>query len=150
LKPEPKGKVKGIEVSKEEFLKTKPLRNPSLKWEKQESGEVRVFIPLKRGLTTRFLLRFARIPPEKKILLDKIGAHVWSLCDGKHTFRSIRDSIHREYKLASKEAEAALKTYFMQLSKRQLVGFILPKEVEARFKEQLKIKSREAHSHTKT
>ena len=115
-------KAKEIQVSRQEFLNTKPLRNPSLKCERKENGKVTVFISYKKS---RFASIFSKIPKEKKVVLDKVGSHVWNLCDGNHTVEQIAESIHQEYKLTMEEAEAALRTYFNQLSEREIVGFIL-------------------------
>lgn len=118
-------KAKGIQVSRQEFLNTRPLRNPRLKWERNENDMVTVFISYKKG---RFARIFSKIPKEKQVVLDKVGSHVWNFCDGKHTIEHIAESIHQKYKLTMEEAEAALRTYFNQLSERGLVGFILPQQ----------------------
>lgn len=114
-----------MQVSRQEFLNTRPLRNPRLKWERNENGKVTIFFSYKKG---RFASIFYKIPKEKQVVLDKVGSHVWNFCDGKHTVEHIAESIHQEYKLTMEEAEAALRTYFNQLSERGIVGFILPQK----------------------
>ena len=132
-------KSEEIKVSRREFLGIRPLRNPNLKWDKNEDEEVTVYIPYKKGGPIRsFFSKFHEIPEERKIQLDKVGSHVWSLCDGNHTVEEIADIIREQYKLVIEEAEAALQTYFNQLIRRRLLGFILPKETEACFEEQLR------------
>jgi len=123
-------KAREIEVSRVEFLNTKPLRNPSLKWEKNNNGKVTVFISYKKS---RFASIFSKIPKEKQVMLDKVGSHVWNFCDGNHTIKEIAETIHQEYKLTMEEAEAALRTYFNQLSERGLVGFVLSNKTQASF-----------------
>ena len=115
-------KAKEIQVSRQEFLNTRPLRNPSLKYERKENGTVAISIYYKKS---RFASIFSKIPKEKQVVLDKVGSHVWNLCDGNHTIEQIAESIHQEYRLTFEEAEAALRTYFNQLSERGIVGFIL-------------------------
>ncbi len=115
-------KAKEIQVSRQEFLNTRPLRNPSLKYERKENGTVAIFISYKKS---RFASIFSKIPKEKQVVLDKVGSHVWNLCDGNQTIEQIAESIHQEYRLTFEEAEAALRTYFNQLSERGIVGFIL-------------------------
>lgn len=116
-------KAEGLEVSRQEFLNAKPLRNPSLKWERNKNGKVTVYIAYKKS---RFANIFSKIPKEKQVVLDKVGSLVWSFCDGNHTIKEIAETLHQEYKLTRKEGEAALHTYFNQLSERGLVGFVLP------------------------
>lgn len=123
-------KDKGIEVSRMEFLNTRPLRNPSLKWERNKNGNVVIYISYKKN---RFASVFSKIPKEKQVVLDKVGSQVWDFCDGNHTIKEIAESIHQEYRLTMEEAEVALRTYFNQLSERGLVGFILPNKTQARF-----------------
>lgn len=125
-------------VTREEFLRIKPLRNPGLGWEVREGGEVVVSIPRKKGRFIDFLSKFISAPKEKRIILDKVGSHVWRLCDGKHTAREIAETLHKEYKLTLEEAEASLNAYFAQLSKRGMLGFLLPSEVQARLREEMK------------
>ncbi len=123
-------RAKALDVSRQEFWDTRPLRNPSLRWDRSKDGIVTVFISYERG---RLASIFSRIPKEKQIMLDEVGSRVWNFCDGNYPMKKIAKALHQEYKLTIEEAEAALRTYFNQLSERGLVGFILPKEAQARF-----------------
>ena len=88
------------------------------------------------GLTKEgFIGKIAKTPKEKKIELDKIGSIVWELCDGKRTVKDIAKILHERYKLLLSEAEISLNTYFNSLSKRGLMGFVLPEKTRARFEE---------------
>ena len=111
------------QISKEDFLKSIPVRNPTLTWKKYPSGEIAVIIKLeqkKRGF------KLVKPPKEKKILLDKVGSFVWELCDGKHTVDDIINELVSKYKLHRREAEASLTLYLRMLSQRLLIGFKLP------------------------
>ena len=131
-------KPKEVKVSRKEFLRIKLLRNPNLEWNKDENEEVTIHLPYKKGGYFRnFFSRFYKIPEEKKIKLDKIGSLVWILCDGNHTVEKVAHAIQKKYKLVREEAEAALKTYLNHLIERRFLGFVLPKETEARFEEEL-------------
>jgi len=134
-------------VTKAEFLKIKPVRNPLLRWEKTEGG-VRIFIPLqqpepeqkKKGKKKKQIGLLSKLSPpppptEKKIDLDKIGSLVWEQFDGERTVADIANYLQRKFKMMQSEAEVALNSYFNQLSKRGLVGFVLPEETRARFEE---------------
>lgn len=131
-----KKKEKPPEIPRSEFLKMRPVRNPKLRWEKKEEGTFSIFIPLeqpegkKRGLS-----KLAPAPKEKQIQLDKVGSIVWELCDGERTMQDIVEHLHEEYKLLPSEAEVSLNAYFNQLSKRGLVGFVLPEETRKRLAE---------------
>lgn len=141
-----KKKPKGPVISRTEFLKIKPVRNPALKWENDEKGEADVLVPMgqssaRKGVSGKVLSKILPPPPkEKKIHLDKVGSVVWELCDGNNTVREIVDALYEKYKMMPREAEISLDTYLKQLSKRGLVGFLLPEELSEKFKEETKAK----------
>ncbi|MCD6510839.1 MAG: PqqD family protein [Thermoprotei archaeon] len=113
------------------LLKSKPVRNPYVKWEKYPSGEIAILVKHKEGLASKFLSLFVRVPEHRKIALDKVGSFVWELCDGNHTVSEIIDKLVDKYKLKRREAEVALMAYLQQLIKRRLIGLIPPKQPES-------------------
>lgn len=132
-------KAKGIEVSRRDFLDTKPLRNPNLRWEKNKDETITIFISYKKS---RFASFFSNIPKEKKVMLDRVGSLVWNSCDGNHPVKKIAETIHQEYKLTMEEAESALRTYLNQLSERGIVGFAFPKRIQASLRKENEEKQR--------
>jgi len=124
--------VKGFQVSREEFLKAKPMRHPDLKWEEDEKG-LHVRIPRKRTLLFRVFSKFLPLTQERRVLLDKQGALVWSLCDGEHQIKEIARKLSEQFDMRVSDAEAALDLYFVQLSKSGLVGFVLPESTRKRY-----------------
>ncbi|KYH42791.1 MAG: hypothetical protein AYL33_000680 [Candidatus Bathyarchaeota archaeon B63] len=144
-------KPEGPRISRSEFLKLRPLRNPIIKWEKNEKGEIKISIPMKktgeeekgqkRRRTRRkgFFSRILPTPEERRIQLDVIGSTVWELCDGKRTTKEIIDFLCQKYKFLAREAEISLETYLNSLVKRGLIAFIVPEELKERLeKEALK------------
>jgi len=113
-------------ITKDVLLKSKPIRNPELEWQRYPSGEVAVMIKGKAKGFTKIVAKMAKVEPKKKILLDKVGSFVWDLCDGEHTVEDIIKELMKKYKLHRREAEASLLLYLQMLSKRALIGFILP------------------------
>jgi len=124
--------TKGILVGKAEFLKAKPLRHPDSTWEEDERG-LHVEIPQKRNSFARFLSKFLPIARKRRVLLDKQGALVWSLCDGEHQIKEIARKLGERYNLRVSDAEAALDLYFVQLSKNGFVGFVLSESAKKRY-----------------
>ncbi len=141
-----KKKPEGPAVSRSEFLRLKPVRNPLLKWEKDEKGDIKLLIPLredpaKKRVSGKIFSKLTPQPPkDRKIQLDKVGSVVWELCDGNATVKEIVEALHEKYKMMPSEAEISLDAYFKQLSKRGLVGFLLPEELRERLKEEAKDK----------
>lgn len=129
---QPERAIKGIQVSREEFLKAKPLRHPSSEWGEDEKG-LHVKVPRKRAAWLSLFSKFLPLSRETRVLLDKQGALVWSLCDGEHQIKEIAKKLSEEYKLRVLDAEAALDLYLVQLSKSGLVGFVLPESTKKRY-----------------
>ncbi|MCW4020516.1 MAG: PqqD family protein [Candidatus Bathyarchaeota archaeon] len=142
-----KKKEEGQAVIRSEFLKIRPVRNPNLKSEKDETGKITLIISLekpeeeterRRKRRKGIFSRMAPAPTEKRIQLDMVGSIVWELCDGERTAKDIIERLHKEYKVLPSEAEISLNAYFNQLSKRGLLGFILPEETRTRLQEKEK------------
>lgn len=108
-------------VDKSVVLGLVPIRNPAVEWRKYKSGEVAIVVSTKRrGL----MARIDKAEKKKKIILDKMGSHVWMLCDGEHTFGDIAEDLVKTYKMHRREAELSLARYFDTLMKKGLVSFI--------------------------
>jgi len=118
-----------------------------VKWEKNEKGEIKIIIPLKKIKEIREKAEtdkrrkrkkpdlFSKLfpePKEKQIQLDEIGSVVWELCDGNRTVKDIIDYLYEKYKLLPRESEISLNTYLNNLVKRGLMGFILPEDLKSR------------------
>ncbi len=114
-------------ISKEQLLKSKPIRNPEIEWHKYPSGEVAIITKVEPKGFKKVIARMYGVEPKKKILLDAVGSFVWDLCDGKHTVEDIIRKLMEKYKLHRREAETSLLIYLRMLSERSLIGFILPK-----------------------
>ncbi len=140
-----KKKRESLSVPRSLFLKAKPVRNPALKWEKdRKTKEIKIIVPLKPPSKTQerkqqkkgFLDKlFPPEPGERIINLDKVGSIVWELCDGEKTIGDIVNHLVEKYRIMPEEAELSLNAYFNQLSKRGLVGFVVPEEAKELFKE---------------
>ena len=133
---QPKKLPKGIRLSREEFLKVKPLRHPSSVCEEGEKG-LHVAVPRKRASWLRLLSKILPLSKEIRVLLDNQGSLVWSLCDGEHQVKEIARKLSEEYDLKVSDAEAALDLYLVQLSKSGLVGFVPPESVKKRYHRRL-------------
>jgi len=62
----------------------------------------------------------------KKIQLDALGAHVWSLLDGEKNVSSIIKDFSREHCLDSKEAEVSVTRFLRSLGEKGLIGMRQP------------------------
>lgn len=108
---------KGIQVSQENFLKARPVRNPGLDWS-EDQKRIRVTIPRKKTFLPKIISKIMPSARDKSIVLDEQGSFIWKLCDGKSSIRAIAESLNAEYNMPVSHAEAALDVYFVQLSKK--------------------------------
>jgi len=146
-----KKKPKAPTLRRSDFLRLKPVRSPMVKWEKNEKGEIKIIIPLKKIKEIREKVEsgkrrkrkklglFSKLfpePKEKRIQLDEIGSVVWELCDGNRTVKDIIDYLYEKYKLLPRESEISLSTYLNSLVKRGLVAFILPEDLQSRLEKE--------------
>lgn len=113
-------------------MKARPVRNPELDWS-EDSKRIRITLPKKKSFVRNTLARILPSAREKRIVLDEQGSFIWKLCDGKASIRTIAESLNAEYNMPVSRAEAALDVYFVQLSKKGLVGFILPTSTRKRY-----------------
>ena len=125
-------KVAGIPIARNEFLKVKPIRHPESTWKENEKG-LHVKIPRRRTFVYNFFSKFLPLARERRVLLDEQGEFIWRLCDGEHQIKEIAQKLSERYNIRVADAEAALDLYFVQLSKQNLVGFVLPESARKRY-----------------
>jgi len=111
-------------ISKEQFLRMVPLRNPLIKWDKYPTGEVFLLVPRDKGRRWNLFSKFVNVPREKKVVFDKVGSHVWELCDGKRSVNDIVSEMLKAYKLGRKEAEVPLGIHLQKLVKRGYLALV--------------------------
>lgn len=121
-------KKKAPALTKKEALNALPIRNPYIEWQKTEDGEVIIKVPRRKDWVGK-LLAFIFAPPEtRQISLDKIGALVWDLSDGQHSFEEIVRAVSKNYKLTRREAEIGVAAFLKELGKRKLIVLAVRKE----------------------
>jgi hypothetical protein len=141
-----KKKKEAPPIARSDFLRIIPVRNPSVKSEKDENNKITLILQIeppkekkdeekdtKRRRRRRGILKPSTPQvKQRKIHLDTMGSIVWELCDGRKTVKNIADQLHERYKMLPSEAEISLNTYFNELAKRGLVAFMIPEEVASK------------------
>ena len=123
-----KMKKGGLRFSRDDVMKSHPVRNSLVKWEKSENGEVSLVVPQKETLWVKVVSKIFMLPRSRVVVLDEVGSSVWVMCDGHNTIDTIVRALSNKYKLTRKEAETSLLAYFRKLGKRGIVGFAVPKQ----------------------
>ncbi|HIE50891.1 MAG TPA: PqqD family protein [Armatimonadetes bacterium] len=116
------------QLSREEALNARPIRNPVVEWRVNEEGEVQLTVPLHYTRWMRLIKILFRAPDKREIALDEVGSEVWHRCDGEHTVQDLIDFLTARHKLNRKEAEVSLTHYLRTLAQRGLVGLALESE----------------------
>ena len=105
----------------------KPYRNPSVTFEEAEGGVLYLQAPLStqgRGVMGKIASRMGK-PDTKKFELEEVGAFVWQLCDGTHSFEGISKKLRERYKMSPLEADASLTAFLEMLGQRRLITLIV-------------------------
>jgi hypothetical protein len=110
-------------LSRDQALRTRPIHNPVLEWEKDANGEVVLRIPQRRDMIGKILCKVFRAPGHRVLALDKVGSDIWELCDGDNSVEAIVAIMCKKYKITRRECETSVGTYLKTLSDRNLVGF---------------------------
>ncbi len=123
-----KRKIKkgGMSFTRDDVVKSRPVRNSLIKWEKSENGEISLVIPQKNTLWVRSVSKVFMLPKSRVVALDEVGSFVWTMCDGHNSMDGIMKMLSNKYKLTRKEAETSLLAYFRLLGKRGMIGFAMP------------------------
>ncbi len=123
-----KMKKGGLRFSRDDVMKSHPVRNRLIKWEESENGEVSLVVPQKETLWVKIVSKIFMLPRSRVVVLDEVGSSVWTLCDGHNTIDTIVRALSNKYKLTRKEAETSLLAYFRKLGKRGMLGFAMEKQ----------------------
>lgn len=110
-------------LSRDQALRSRPVRNPLLAWDRGEDGDIRLRIPRRKDLVARFLCRMFRAPDYKEIVLDEVGSDIWELCDGENGVEAVVSTMCNKYKLNRRECETSVAAYLKMLGDRRLIGF---------------------------
>jgi len=121
-------KKRGPELTREQAMDARPLRNPGLKWRRNERSDVVITLARRRDTKGRLLSFFFHVPKSRDITLDEVGSKVWTLSNGRRSVDEMIDTLATEYKLNRREAEVSLTEYLRQLGQRGMVGLLVDKE----------------------
>jgi hypothetical protein len=71
------------------------------------------------------MAKATKMPDVRRFELEPVGAFVWRMCDGKHTFEGISRRLREEFKMKRVEADAALGAFLQMLSQRKLITLMV-------------------------
>ena len=115
-----------IQRNRADVLQSIPFRNPAVKWEMDEQGEVSLIIPADQKRVFRVLIRLMDLPKTRVVVLDAVGSFVWNECDGEQTFQQISKRLSERFRMTRRESETSLAAFFRALGKRGMLVFAAP------------------------
>ena len=62
------------------------------------------------------------------MVLDRLGAEVWRLCDGKRTVEEVVDLFGERHALTFHESRVAVTLYLKALLQRGVLAIVIPEE----------------------
>jgi hypothetical protein len=112
------------------MLKARLVPNQAVLVEQDSvTRDVHVKVPTKRpGYLVPPISWVVRPPEFRTLVLDPVGAAVWSLCDETKTVEEIIDSFAVEYGLTFHEARVSVTNYAMQLLQRGALAVVMPEK----------------------
>ena len=112
---------------KERLLMSRPIRNEAVGVKTVDNDDLEITVYRKKAKLVTLLSKVFKLPETRKIILDKIGACVWTLCDGSKTVNDIIKVFSKKYGLGREKAERSLLVYSRQLTYRGLIVIAMPK-----------------------
>jgi hypothetical protein len=117
-------------ITRQQILAARPVRNASLKWERElpkgaveNAPEVVLLqVPRRRDRLGDFFAKIFRLPDFRKVELDEIGSEVWERCDGNHNVEAITKAISERYNLNRRQSETSVTAYLRMLAERRFIA----------------------------
>ena len=113
------------QITREQALGARPVRNPQLEAARSESGEVSFNIPRRKIWWLELLAKVGKLPEHRVVTLDEIGTSVWDMCDGEHTVRDLIETFAGKHQLSRKESELQMVGYLRELARRGIIVLVV-------------------------
>ena len=112
-----------------DFLRAVPHPNEAMTVTPRPDGAVVAAVPMKRPKylvpPISWVLPFS---PVRRVELDRLGASVLAMCDGRRTVEKIIEKFAAGHKLTFREAQLSVTQFLRQLTQRGLVVIVGLKE----------------------
>ena len=114
------------QFSRQRALDSIPLKNPEVREETQESGNVLLSCPVgMRPFFSKAVSLFGGDGSKtrlRRIQLDELGSDVWRRLDGQRSVAQIIRQFAKRHQVHQKEAEVAVTQFVRDLGRRGLIG----------------------------
>ncbi len=117
------------QLSREQAMDARPVRNPALHWKINDEDHVVITIERRSDAPGKALGWLFMVPERRSITLDDVGSMVWINCDGENTVSDLVAMLSAHLKVTRRETEVSLTEYLRTLGQRGMVGFMVEREV---------------------
>ena len=118
------------QITREQALSARPVRNPDLEVTRTEAGEASFKVPRRRVWWLDFLAKFGKFPEHRVVTLDEIGTSVWDLCDGEHAVRDLIETFAAKFQISRKESELRMVSYLRELARRGIIVLVVDEKTK--------------------
>jgi len=109
----------------DDFLRSVPVANVSMKVEGRADGSALVSIPMRRpGWLVPPLTWILPYSSHRRVELDPVGAGVLQLCDGQRTVEDIIEEFADRHRLSFRESQLPVTQFIRMMLERGLVAAI--------------------------
>lgn len=109
------------------MLLARPARNTAARSESDGEHAVTVHVKTKKPMyLVPPLSWIVPVRRERSLKLDRVGSHIWRLCDGERTVEAVVDDFASTYRLTFHEARVAVTGYMKMLIQRGALVIVLP------------------------
>lgn len=109
------------------MLRARPVRNSAARVESDSASGVCLRVTTRRP---RFwvppLSWIVALRPARTVVLDRLGAQLWRLCDGTRTVEDVVDRFRDLHGLSFHEARVAVTQYIRWLTRRGVLAIVMP------------------------
>jgi hypothetical protein len=128
-KPETQKPPEQIVVTKDEFLRLRPIISPYVEQKRRTDTSLLLKLDTRMYKKRSIIKRFLPTPDFKRIQLDTLGMEVFLLCDGKNRIKDIMEIFQEKYKMTAMETQLSVQKFLISLTERHLIGYIIPKDI---------------------
>jgi len=107
-------------------LASRPRPNPALRQEPAPGGGLALILPVQRPPWTRYVAWVVRLPPERRLELDDLGAALFRQCDGERTVEALVDGLAARWQLSFFEARGLVLHLLQRLVQREYLLLVVP------------------------
>lgn len=120
------GGGKNAQGSLRTMLAAKPLHNVAAAVERDGTEGLRITVALEKRPYAPPLSWIVPARKSRSVVLEKLGAQIWALCDGEHTVENIVEEFAKLHRLTFHESRVAVAEHLRRLLQHGALAVAMP------------------------